>query len=116
MAGKILCPNEKCKAKIGNYDWAGVQCGCKEWVVPVSLASIWPSAYTLWFAKLLSSLCSGILYRPEQGRRGLVILASDYRLRKETEQIEIDLLGIIVVTRHYKWHQYKMHGHHTAVG
>ncbi|KAG7530702.1 hypothetical protein FFLO_04872 [Filobasidium floriforme] len=34
MAGKILCPNEKCKAKIGNYDWAGVQCGCKEWVVP----------------------------------------------------------------------------------
>lgn len=36
MAGKILCPNEKCKAKIGNYDWAGVQCGCKEWVVPVS--------------------------------------------------------------------------------
>jgi dual specificity phosphatase 12 len=39
MAGKILCPNEKCKAKIGNYDWAGVQCGCKEWVVPVSLVS-----------------------------------------------------------------------------
>lgn len=36
MAGKILCPNEKCKAKIGNYDWAGVQCGCKDWVVPVS--------------------------------------------------------------------------------
>lgn len=34
MQGKILCPNEKCNAKIGNYDWAGVQCGCKEWVVP----------------------------------------------------------------------------------
>jgi hypothetical protein len=39
MAGKILCPNEKCKAKIGNYDWAGVQCGCKDWVVPVSLVT-----------------------------------------------------------------------------
>jgi hypothetical protein len=39
MAGKILCPNEKCKAKIGNYDWAGVQCGCKDWVVPVSPAT-----------------------------------------------------------------------------
>jgi len=39
MAGKILCPNEKCKAKIGNYDWAGVQCGCKDWVVPVSSAA-----------------------------------------------------------------------------
>jgi hypothetical protein len=43
MAGKILCPNEKCKAKIGNYDWAGVQCGCKDWVVPVSLFTIFSS-------------------------------------------------------------------------
>lgn len=37
MAGKILCPNKKCGAKLGNYDWAGVQCSCKEWVVPVSV-------------------------------------------------------------------------------
>lgn len=37
LAGKIICPNEKCKAKIGSFDWAGVQCGCKEWVVPVSI-------------------------------------------------------------------------------
>jgi dual specificity phosphatase 12 len=35
MAGKILCPNERCKAKLGNYDWAGIACGCKEWVTPV---------------------------------------------------------------------------------
>ena len=35
VSGKIVCPNEKCGAKIGNYDWAGVQCGCKEWVTPV---------------------------------------------------------------------------------
>ncbi|KAI0720791.1 hypothetical protein C8T65DRAFT_567048 [Cerioporus squamosus] len=34
MAGKIFCPNKKCGAKLGNYDWAGVCCSCKEWVVP----------------------------------------------------------------------------------
>ncbi|TYJ58864.1 hypothetical protein B9479_000296 [Cryptococcus floricola] len=34
VAGKLVCPNEKCGVKIGNYDWAGVQCGCKEWVTP----------------------------------------------------------------------------------
>ena len=37
MAGKIMCPNKKCGAKLGNYDWAGVCCSCKEWVVPVRL-------------------------------------------------------------------------------
>lgn len=35
MAGKIVCPNKKCGVKLGNYDWAGVCCSCKEWVVPV---------------------------------------------------------------------------------
>ncbi|KAI0346374.1 phosphatases II [Trametopsis cervina] len=34
MSGKIICPNKKCRAKLGNYDWAGVCCSCKEWVVP----------------------------------------------------------------------------------
>ncbi|KAJ6487779.1 hypothetical protein C8R45DRAFT_994291 [Mycena sanguinolenta] len=34
IAGKILCPNKKCGAKLGNYDWAGMCCGCKEWVTP----------------------------------------------------------------------------------
>ncbi|QRV75935.1 Dual specificity phosphatase, catalytic domain [Ceratobasidium sp. AG-Ba] len=34
IAGKIICPNPKCGAKLGNYDWAGVACGCKEWVTP----------------------------------------------------------------------------------
>ncbi|KAF5334993.1 hypothetical protein D9611_010052 [Ephemerocybe angulata] len=32
--GKIVCPNPKCKAKLGNYDWSGVGCGCREWVTP----------------------------------------------------------------------------------
>ena len=35
LAGKITCPNKKCAAKLGNYDWAGVCCGCKQWVTPV---------------------------------------------------------------------------------
>ncbi|OCF43584.1 hypothetical protein I317_02602 [Kwoniella heveanensis CBS 569] len=34
IAGKLVCPNEKCGVKIGNFDWAGVQCGCREWVTP----------------------------------------------------------------------------------
>ncbi|KAJ7359583.1 hypothetical protein DFH08DRAFT_921747 [Mycena albidolilacea] len=34
IAGKITCPNKKCGAKLGNYDWAGMCCGCKEWVTP----------------------------------------------------------------------------------
>jgi len=34
VAGKILCPNRKCKAKLGNYDWVGLRCGCGDWVVP----------------------------------------------------------------------------------
>ena len=39
LAGKIICPNKKCGAKLGNYDWAGVCCSCKEWVVPVRLVA-----------------------------------------------------------------------------
>lgn len=39
LAGKIMCPNKKCGAKLGNYDWAGVCCSCKEWVTPVSRSS-----------------------------------------------------------------------------
>lgn len=34
LAGKIICPNKKCGAKLGNFDWAGVRCGCKHWVTP----------------------------------------------------------------------------------
>ncbi|KAH8829287.1 hypothetical protein DL96DRAFT_1527004 [Flagelloscypha sp. PMI_526] len=34
LAGKIPCPNPKCTAKLGNFDWAGLKCGCKTWVVP----------------------------------------------------------------------------------
>lgn len=34
VSGKLMCPNPKCGVKIGNFDWAGVMCGCREWVTP----------------------------------------------------------------------------------
>ncbi|CDZ97263.1 dual specificity protein phosphatase 12 [Phaffia rhodozyma] len=34
LGGKIICPNERCGSKIGNFDWAGQCCGCKDWVIP----------------------------------------------------------------------------------
>jgi len=33
-SGKITCPNKKCGAKLGNFNWAGMKCSCKEWVTP----------------------------------------------------------------------------------
>ncbi|KAL0218436.1 hypothetical protein P9112_004089 [Eukaryota sp. TZLM1-RC] len=32
--GKVFCPNQRCKAKLGMFNWSGVQCGCGSWVVP----------------------------------------------------------------------------------
>lgn len=34
MTGKLLCPNAKCLAKLGAFDWAGCQCSCGAWVTP----------------------------------------------------------------------------------
>jgi len=34
ISGKIICPNKKCGAKLGNFDWAGMRCNCHEWVTP----------------------------------------------------------------------------------
>lgn len=36
MGGKIMCPNKKCGVKLGNFDWAGLKCGCNQWVTPAS--------------------------------------------------------------------------------
>ncbi|KZP33803.1 hypothetical protein FIBSPDRAFT_924244 [Athelia psychrophila] len=36
-SGRIRCPNTKCGAKLGCYDWAGLCCGCHvggKWVTP----------------------------------------------------------------------------------
>lgn len=75
MAGKITCPNKKCGAKLGNYDWAGVCCSCKEWVVPVRLdkrscSPIFP----------LTSFV-GLLHPPVEGRRSGVRTASDSEIQ-----------------------------------
>lgn len=67
MAGKITCPNKKCGAKLGNYDWAGVCCSCKEWVVPVRVAVL-----LFQIPRGLSVGRTGILHSPVQGRRGRV--------------------------------------------
>lgn len=34
LGGKLMCPDAKCQAKLGNFDWAGLQCSCGAWVVP----------------------------------------------------------------------------------
>jgi hypothetical protein len=67
IAGKILCPNGRCAAKLGNYAWAGVRCGCKEWITPASLGA--RSHHALVFADHVLSTRSGILHLSIQGRR-----------------------------------------------
>jgi dual specificity phosphatase 12 len=52
LAGKITCPNKKCNAKLGNFDWAGIHCGCDQWVTPVSEPC-------LWFVQLIITLSKG---------------------------------------------------------
>ncbi len=39
-SGKIICPNKKCSAKLGNYYWAGTFCSCQQWVIPVRSGSL----------------------------------------------------------------------------
>jgi dual specificity phosphatase 12 len=34
LGGKLVCPNKKCGAKLGSFDWAGSQCSCGAWVTP----------------------------------------------------------------------------------
>ncbi|SCV71802.1 BQ2448_4496 [Microbotryum intermedium] len=34
LGGKIVCPNAKCGAKLGSFDWAGAQCSCGAWICP----------------------------------------------------------------------------------
>jgi hypothetical protein len=35
--GKILCPNEKCRTKLGSWSWSGMACNCTAWVTPCFL-------------------------------------------------------------------------------
>ena len=68
LAGKIVCPNKKCGGKIGNYDWAGVCCGCKEWVTPVRKHAL-VSPPLLLCVSLTTGGHSGLLHSSFQSRR-----------------------------------------------
>ena len=84
MAGKIMCPNKKCGAKLGNYDWAGVCCSCKEWVVPVSALAC---VYRFCAGRWLTGRRAGVLHTSLEGRRSRVKI--------------IKLLGRILVLKCY---------------
>lgn len=34
LSGRLLCPNTRCGAGVGRYDWKGFKCTCGEWVTP----------------------------------------------------------------------------------
>lgn len=34
VAGRLDCPSVRCGAKLGSWDWAGMQCACGAWVTP----------------------------------------------------------------------------------
>jgi dual specificity phosphatase 12 len=34
MSGKLNCPNPKCAAKVGSFDWCGSKCACGAWIAP----------------------------------------------------------------------------------
>lgn len=34
LNGRLLCPNPRCRAVVGRYDWRGFRCACTGWVTP----------------------------------------------------------------------------------
>ncbi|KAM4066317.1 dual specificity phosphatase, catalytic domain-containing protein [Hirsutella rhossiliensis] len=34
LSGRLACPNERCAAGVGRYDWKGIRCACGAWVTP----------------------------------------------------------------------------------
>lgn len=34
LSGRLVCPNERCGAGVGRYDWKGIRCACGAWVTP----------------------------------------------------------------------------------
>ncbi|POR37271.1 Tyrosine-protein phosphatase YVH1 [Tolypocladium paradoxum] len=34
LNGRLACPNERCGAGVGRYDWKGIRCACGGWVTP----------------------------------------------------------------------------------
>lgn len=34
LNGRLSCPNQRCCAAVGRYDWKGIRCACGGWVTP----------------------------------------------------------------------------------
>ncbi|KAF7561550.1 hypothetical protein G7046_g2591 [Stylonectria norvegica] len=34
LNGRLICPNAKCGAGVGRYDWKGFRCSCGAWIIP----------------------------------------------------------------------------------
>lgn len=34
LSGKLVCPNTRCNAKLGTFDWSGLRCSCAAWISP----------------------------------------------------------------------------------
>lgn len=34
LSGRLACPNERCGAGVGRYDWKGIRCVCGAWITP----------------------------------------------------------------------------------
>ncbi|KAJ3495287.1 hypothetical protein NLG97_g3502 [Lecanicillium saksenae] len=34
LNGRLTCPNERCGAAVGRYDWKGFKCSCSAWLTP----------------------------------------------------------------------------------
>ncbi|KZZ99216.1 Dual specificity phosphatase, catalytic domain protein [Moelleriella libera RCEF 2490] len=34
LNGRFACPNTRCGAAVGRYDWKGIRCACGDWVTP----------------------------------------------------------------------------------
>jgi len=97
MAGKIICPNEKCGAKLGNFDWAGVMCSCREWVTPVSVVD-WALSHMTKQARNRASVLLALRWMKLSSREGWVEVAS-----KEMEDVDQDLLPLIALRGNRAW-------------
>ncbi|PHH60702.1 hypothetical protein CDD81_1320 [Ophiocordyceps australis] len=34
LKGRLACPNQRCGAAVGRYDWKGIRCACGAWITP----------------------------------------------------------------------------------
>lgn len=61
LNGRLLCPNARCGAGVGRYDWKGFKCSCGEWVTP---------AFSLQRARVDEAVAPGSRRGPPGGSGG----------------------------------------------